>query len=44
MRGEVLPIAGRSGGLTEGMAKKMGLKSGTAVSVSIIDAHAGVQL
>lgn len=42
MRGEVLPIAGRSGGLTEGMAKKMGLKSGTAVSVSIIDAHAGV--
>lgn len=42
MRGEVLPIAGRSGGLTEGMAKEMGLKPGTAVSVSIIDAHAGV--
>jgi L-ribulokinase len=42
LRGEVLPIAGRSGGLTEEMAKKMGLKPGTAVSVAIIDAHAGV--
>jgi L-ribulokinase len=42
MRGEVKPIAGRAGGLTKEMAKKMGLKPDTVVAVSIIDAHAGV--
>jgi FGGY-family pentulose kinase len=37
----VRPIAERVGGLTERAAAELGLKTGTAVGVGIIDAHAG---
>ena len=37
----VRPIAERVGGLTERAAGELGLKTGTAVGVGIIDAHAG---
>lgn len=37
----VRPMGERAGGLTEAAAREMGLAKGTAVSVSIIDAHAG---
>ncbi|QRG66800.1 ribulokinase [Brevibacillus choshinensis] len=42
LAGEVLPLGTRAGELTEEAAQQMGLCSGTAVAVSIIDAHAGV--
>lgn len=37
----VRPMGERAGGLTEAAAAELGLRSGTAVAVSIIDAHAG---
>jgi FGGY-family pentulose kinase len=37
----VRPMGERAGGLTEAAAREMGLAPGTAVAVSIIDAHAG---
>jgi L-ribulokinase len=39
---EVLPIGARAGGLTVDAARRLGLKPGTPVGVSIIDAHAAV--
>src|SRR6185369_11831799 len=38
---DVRPMGERIGGLTESAAKELGLVPGTAVGVSIIDAHAG---
>jgi D-ribulokinase len=38
---EVKPIGERVGSLTETAARELGLSAGTAVGVSIIDAHAG---
>jgi FGGY-family pentulose kinase len=38
---KILPLGGRVGGLTERAASELGLATGTAVAVSIIDAHAG---
>lgn len=38
---DVRPLGERVGGLSERAAKELGLAVGTAVSVSIIDAHAG---
>jgi L-ribulokinase len=42
LAGEVLSIGSKAGELTEDMAGMMGLAAGTAVAVSIIDAHAAV--
>ncbi|MFN3649345.1 MAG: ribulokinase [Armatimonadota bacterium] len=42
LRGEVLPVGARAGELTEAAARRLGLRPGTAVAVSLIDAHAGV--
>ena len=42
LRGEVLPLGSRAGGLTDEMAARMGLVPGTAVAVGNIDAHAAV--
>lgn len=42
LRGDVCSIGSKAGELTEEMAKITGLKPGTAVAVSIIDAHAAV--
>ncbi|MBB6672436.1 ribulokinase [Cohnella nanjingensis] len=42
LRGPVLPLGSRAGGLTERMAGMMGLRPGTAVAVGNIDAHAMV--
>jgi L-ribulokinase len=39
---DICPLGSKAGYLTEVMAKKMGLKSGTAVAVGIIDAHVAV--
>jgi L-ribulokinase len=39
---EIHPIGARAGGLTPTMAQRLGLQPGTAVGVSIIDAHAAV--
>ena len=38
----VVPVGQKAGGLTQEMAKLMGLRSGTTVTVGIIDAHAAV--
>lgn len=38
---DVRPMGERAGGLTERAARELGLAPGTAVAVSIIDAHAG---
>jgi len=38
---DVRPMGERAGGLTETAGRELGLLAGTAVSVSIIDAHAG---
>ncbi len=42
LSGEVLPVGARAGGLTPAAAARLGLPEGTAVAVSLIDAHAGV--
>ncbi|MEF3331093.1 ribulokinase [Oceanobacillus oncorhynchi] len=42
LRGEVYPLGTKAGGLTDEMAALTGLNAGTAVAVSIIDAHASV--
>lgn len=42
LRGEVQPLGTKAGGLTEAMAKRMGLMPGTAVAVGNVDAHAAV--
>ncbi len=42
LSGEVLPVGARAGELTEASAARLGLRAGTPVAVSIIDAHAGV--
>lgn len=39
---EVLPVGARAGELTEAAGARLGLRPGTPVGVSIIDAHAGV--
>jgi len=40
--GEVLPVGGRAGELTPAAAGRLGLRAGTPVAVSLIDAHAAV--
>ncbi|WP_166238700.1 ribulokinase [Paenibacillus turpanensis] len=42
LRGEVVPLGTKAGGLTEQMAAHMGLRPGTAVAVGNVDAHAAV--
>lgn len=42
LRGEVVSIGTKAGGLTEEMAKRIGLYAGMAVSVGNVDAHASV--
>lgn len=42
MPGRLLAPGQSAGGLTESLAKRMGLRPGTPVSAAIIDAHAGV--
>jgi L-ribulokinase len=42
LRGEVVPLGTKAGGLTEEMAEAMGLAPGTAVAVGNVDAHAAV--
>lgn len=39
---EIYPLGQKAGGLTAEWARRTGLKEGTAVGISIIDAHAGV--
>lgn len=38
----VLPVGSRAGRLTAEMAKRLGLRPGTAVAIGVVDAHAGV--
>lgn len=42
LRGDVVPLGTKAGGLTEEMAALMGLLPGTAVAVGNVDAHAAV--
>ncbi|AGA57170.1 L-ribulokinase [Thermobacillus composti KWC4] len=42
LRGKIVPLGTRAGGLTPEMAKITGLKEGTAVAVGNVDAHAAV--
>ncbi|UVI30880.1 ribulokinase [Paenibacillus spongiae] len=42
LRGDVLPLGTKAGGLTAAMAERMGLKAGTAIAVGNVDAHAAV--
>ncbi|OUM95336.1 MAG: ribulokinase [Thermobacillus sp. ZCTH02-B1] len=42
LRGEIVPLGTRAGGLTPEMAKITGLRPGTAVAVGNVDAHAAV--
>lgn len=42
LRGEVVPLGTKAGGLTIEMAQLMGLNPGTAVAVGNVDAHAAV--
>ncbi|UOQ43208.1 ribulokinase [Halobacillus salinarum] len=42
LRGEVVSLGTKAGGLTPHMAEKFGLKPGTAVAVGNVDAHAAV--
>ncbi|WP_181348101.1 ribulokinase [Thalassobacillus sp. CUG 92003] len=42
LRGEVVELGTKAGGLSEEMAEITGLKSGTAVAVGNVDAHAAV--
>lgn len=42
LRGDVVPLGTKAGGLTAEMAAAMGLRPGTAVAVGNVDAHAAV--
>jgi L-ribulokinase len=42
LRGEVVPLGTKAGGLTVEMAALLGLKPGTAIAVGNVDAHAAV--
>ncbi len=42
IRGEIYPAGVRAGGLLPEMAKKLGLKPGTAVATGGVDAHVAV--
>ncbi|GAA3412579.1 ribulokinase [Paenibacillus hodogayensis] len=42
LRGDILPLGTRAGGLTPAMAEAIGLKPGIAVAVGNVDAHAAV--
>jgi L-ribulokinase len=42
LRGKIVPLGTRAGGLTPEMAKITGLREGTAVAVGNVDAHAAV--
>jgi len=42
LRGQVVPLGTKAGGLTEEMASAIGLLPGTAVAVGNVDAHAAV--
>ena len=42
MSREVLPLGARAGGLTEAMARRLGLAPGTAVAAGNVDAHVAV--
>ena len=42
LRNDIHPVGTRAGGLRAEMASRLGLKAGTAVSVSCIDAHVAV--
>jgi len=42
LRGTIVPLGTKAGGLTPEMAQAMGLKPGTAVAVGNVDAHAAV--
>ena len=42
MSRDVLPLGARAGGLTPKMAKRLGLKAGTAVAAGNVDAHVAV--
>jgi L-ribulokinase len=42
LRGDVVPLGTKAGGVTEEMARLTGLKPGTAVAVGNVDAHAAV--
>ncbi|GAA0485983.1 ribulokinase [Salinibacillus aidingensis] len=42
LRGNVVPLGTRAGGLTKDMAELTGLREGTAVAVGNVDAHAAV--
>jgi L-ribulokinase len=42
LRGDVVPLGTKAGGLTDQMAALLGLKAGTAIAVGNVDAHAAV--
>jgi L-ribulokinase len=42
LRGDVVPLGTKAGGLTDEMAQLIGMQAGTAIAVGIIDAHAAV--
>ncbi|QAY67099.1 ribulokinase [Paenibacillus protaetiae] len=42
LRGEVMPLGTKAGGLSSVLAARMGLAAGTAVAVGNVDAHAAV--
>ncbi len=42
LRGEVVPLGTKAGGITKDMAKRIGLREGTSVAVGNVDAHASV--
>ncbi len=42
LRGDIVPLGTRAGGLTEDMAARTGLLAGTSVAVGNVDAHASV--
>ncbi|WP_408007755.1 ribulokinase [Pseudalkalibacillus sp. A8] len=42
LRGEVVPLGTKAGGITKEMAKRIGLYEGTPVAVGNVDAHASV--
>jgi L-ribulokinase len=42
LRGDVVPLGTKAGGLTEEMAQLIGMQAGTAIAVGNVDAHAAV--